>query len=166
MNKARFRRITFPSPERKLFASTTDQRDELNEVPLDPDMDEVDVSLSFEVEKGAVVQIGDGFWERVNNYYEQLQEDAKKNTVDNLATMKTWCAPFIGVTAILAIVFLLRGVKYWNRTYTVGYLLVLFGFSTEIVYFLGVIDTFQVVGDWEIVNKLVTHKYNRLDSRS
>ena len=42
----------------------------------------------------------------------------------------------------------------WQGHHTLAYVLLVFCFTTEIFYYLGVVRTYRVLGDWEMVDRV------------
>lgn len=90
---------------------------------------------------------------------EELEKQAKKDNQNNLKCLKTWASPFIIVGIVVLIGTGISTVKNksWSRAHTIGLGLVLSCFITEVIYFFSIFRSYEVIGDWEIIEKAFQH---------
>lgn len=74
----------------------------------------------------------------------------------NRKTIVTFAGPYIATAAVLAAAFARRARMRgeWQGHHTLAYVLLIFCFTTEIFYYLGVVRTYRVLGDWEMVDRV------------
>lgn len=124
---------------------------------------EIDVSIEIPPNHTVLVETSTTpvYFERVPNKFDKALMEAERNKKDNISTIMTWCSPFVGIFGILTILFIWRGRSKWEPHHTFGMKLVAACFTTEIFYFFGVFKTFQIVGDWEIANRILLRKLGK-----
>ena len=97
---------------------------------------------------------------------DELQERAKEDEKHNLKCLKTWARPFVvggigllvvSVATALGPAILSKGTNKWKKVHSLGLVLVAACFSTELLYFFGVFRTYQVLGDWDLIERLLSH---------
>lgn len=130
---------------------------------------EFDVSMfiSFKQAVSVTTEAGVHYFVRVETKFDRLLKTADQNKKDNISTIHTWCDPYMIVFSSLTILFAIRSFMnkgHWKSHHTFGMKLVTACFLTEVVYFFGVFKTFQVVGDWEIIEKIVFRKFQAVDA--
>ena len=84
--------------------------------------------------------------DRMNGYFKKT----------NQRTIATFAGPYIATAAVLAAAFAgrARARGEWQGHHTLAYILLIFCFTTEIFYYLGVVRTYRVLGDWELVDRV------------
>lgn len=89
----------------------------------------------------------------------RMSKTARMNALldaGNRRTVYMFAGPYIGVAALLALFFMVRAKrqKVWRGEHNLAYALLVFCFSTEIFYYLGVVKTYRVIGDWELIDRV------------
>lgn len=72
----------------------------------------------------------------------------KELKAHNFKTICTWAGLFVITSTMCLLLSLLAGKDHWKSHHTLGMVLVLFCFSTELLFYFGVMKTYQAVGDW------------------
>lgn len=128
-------------------SSTAEQSVMLVEVNVPSDDVSLNQAISVTVNDSVV------YYGRVPNKFDLMREEDKQNEKDNIVTLCIWAGPFVFVSVVMAVIAAFFGRKHWKPHHTLAMKLVACCFTTEIVYFYAVFNTFQVVGDWELANK-------------
>lgn len=74
----------------------------------------------------------------------------------NVRTLATYAGPYVALFIVLTAVAALRARAdgSWRGHHTLACALLVFCFTTEIFYYFGVVRTYQLLGDWELVDRV------------
>lgn len=75
---------------------------------------------------------------------------------ENRLVLAKWCGPFVGAFALGAAALVLVALrrKVWRPRHNLTVALLVLCFSTELAYYVSVIRTYQVLGDWQLFLKV------------
>mgnify|MGYP001174854305 CR=1 FL=1 len=93
--------------------------------------------------------------------YENIKEGAKEEEEDreeyNQNLLKSWILPPLSIATTILLLFILKLFLYdepWSEVDTVGLFLVVTAYTTEILFYLGIVQQFKFYGDNQIFQKL------------
>lgn len=74
----------------------------------------------------------------------------------NLRTLATYAVPYISAFVLATVAAVVHAVRRgtWKGHHSLACLLLVFCFTTEIFYYFGVVRTYQVLGDWEMLDRV------------
>ena len=102
-------------------------------------------------------------YQNIKNGAEQEKEQREEY---NINLMKTWILPPLGISTTILLLFILKLFIYgepWSDVDTVGLFLVVTAYSTEIMFFLGIVQQYKFYGDIQIFDKLYSSMYENID---
>jgi hypothetical protein len=87
---------------------------------------------------------------------EAAERVRERTEEQNVRTLATHAGPYIALFIVLSAATALRARANgsWKGHHTLACALLVFCFTTEIFYYFGVVRTYQVLGDWELVDRV------------
>lgn len=84
------------------------------------------------------------------------KREQQRSARENCFVLARWCGPFVGAFALgaAALVLVARRQNAWRPRHNLTVALLFLCFSTELVYYVSVIRTYQVLGDWQLFVKV------------
>lgn len=96
--------------------------------------------------------------------YKQIEEaaevEAEERVAYNTKLIKNWIVPPLLACIALLLIFLIKRSVYnepWGAADTLGLILVVSAYTTEVLFYLGIVRRFEFYGDIQIYDKIYTN---------
>lgn len=84
----------------------------------------------------------------------KIQDQHNKRSEKNVILENTYCWNFLKVTIVLLLLTLYISKEQWTSLHTFGLILVVLGYTTELLFFYLIVRKYEFVGDHKITSEI------------